>query len=135
VRGDQSRTKQVLLNLLTNAIKYNRSGGTIRVRCALSGHCVRVSVEDTGLGLSKVQLAQLFQPFNRLGQEDSSTEGTGVGLVICKQLVDLMDGHIGVDSELGVGSCFWFELPASVAQGAPPAEAVVLPADPIRLAL
>jgi signal transduction histidine kinase len=107
VLADPTRTKQVLLNLLTNAIKYNRSGGSLAVRCAaMPGGCVRVSVEDAGQGLSAEQLAQLFQPFNRLGQESGSTAGTGVGLVISKRLVELMGGRIGAESQPGVGSCF-----------------------------
>ncbi|WP_158558820.1 response regulator [Rhodoferax lacus] len=118
VQADPVRIKQVLLNLLTNAIKYNRSGGRIDVRCtAEDGALVRVSVEDTGLGLSEAQLAQLFQPFNRLGQEAGTITGTGVGLVISKRLVEMMGGHMGVQSTVGVGSCFWFAL-----------EAVALPA-------
>ncbi len=117
VQADAIRTKQVLLNLLTNAIKYNRSPGSVEVRCAAApGQRVRVSVQDTGLGLSAAQLAQLFEPFNRLGQETGGEPGTGIGLVICKRLVDLMGGSIGVDSSLGVGSCFWFELDAAPAQ-------------------
>lgn len=113
VLADPTRTKQVLLNLLTNAIKYNRSAGRITVHCtAMPGPCVRVSVEDAGQGLSDAQLAQLFQPFNRLGQEAGTTAGTGVGLVISKRLVELMGGRIGAESHVGVGSCFWFELDA-----------------------
>jgi PAS domain S-box-containing protein len=114
VQADATRTKQVLLNLLTNAIKYNRSAGRVDVRCtAVAGQRVRVSVEDTGPGLSVAQTAQLFEPFNRLGQESGSEPGTGIGLVICKRLIELMDGRIGVDSRVGAGSCFWFELDAA----------------------
>ena len=114
VDADPMRTKQVLLNLLTNAIKYNRMGGRIDVRCtATHGHGVRVSVQDTGHGLSQGQLAQLFEPFNRLDQETGATSGTGVGLVISKRLVELMGGRIGVESAVGVGSTFWFELQAA----------------------
>jgi signal transduction histidine kinase len=113
VQADPIRIKQILLNLLTNAIKYNSSGGRIDVRCtATAGSLVRVSVEDTGLGLSAVQQAQLFEPFNRLGQEAGT--GTGVGLVISKRLVEMMGGHMGVQSTVGVGSCFWFELEAAL---------------------
>jgi PAS domain S-box-containing protein len=114
VQADATRTKQVLLNLLTNAIKYNRSAGRVDVRCtAVAGQRVRVSVEDTGPGLSVAQTAQLFEPFNRLGQESGSEPGTGIGLVICKRLIEMMDGRIGVDSRVGAGSCFWFELDAA----------------------
>jgi CheY-like chemotaxis protein len=103
-----------MINLLSNAIKYNRDGGIVTVSCVKSGeHRVRVSVTDTGNGLTPKQLAQLFQPFNRLGQESSSKEGTGIGLVVTKQLIELMDGSIGVESSVGVGSVFWVELAAS----------------------
>ena len=109
--ADPIRVKQVLINLLTNAIKYNRPGGRVDVCCtANAAGTVRISVRDTGRGLSTSQVEQLFQPFNRLGQEAGSESGTGIGLVICKRLVELMGGRIGVDSEPGVGSCFWFEL-------------------------
>jgi signal transduction histidine kinase/AmiR/NasT family two-component response regulator len=114
VQADRTRVKQVLINLLSNAIKYNRDGGAVTVQCAMSGeNRVRVSVTDTGFGLASEQLAQLFQPFNRLGKESSTEEGTGIGLVVTKQLVELMGGVIGFDSTVGVGSVFWFELPAS----------------------
>jgi signal transduction histidine kinase len=101
----------VLINLLTNAIKYNRVGGRVDVSCtAAPGQPVRVSVEDTGQGLTPVQLDQLFDSFNRLGRELGAEPGTGIGLVICKRLVEKMGGRMGVDSQAGVGSCFWFEL-------------------------
>ena len=120
VNADPTRTKQVLLNLLSNAVKYNRNGGRIDVRCsATAGQTVRVSVQDTGQGLSAEQLTQLFEPFNRLGQESGPTPGTGVGLVISKRLVELMGGRVGVDSTVGLGSTFWFEL-----QGALPGAAL-----------
>ena len=115
VQADPVRTKQVLINLLTNAIKYNRVGGRVDVRCtAAAGEPVRVSVEDTGRGLTPKQLNQLFDPFNRLGQEFGAEPGSGIGLVICKRLVELMGGRIGVHSTAGVGSCFWFELEAAI---------------------
>ncbi len=113
VRADPVRTKQVLINLLTNAIKYNRVGGRVDVRCAAApGQPVRVSVTDTGHGLSQTQLTQLFEPFNRLGQELGAEPGTGIGLVICKRLVEQMGGRMGAESTAGEGSCFWFELDA-----------------------
>jgi signal transduction histidine kinase len=122
VQADPVRTKQVLINLLTNAIKYNRAGGRVAVRCtAAPGQPVRVSVDDTGLGLTAAQLDELFDPFNRLGQEGGAEPGTGIGLVICKRLVELMGGRIGADSTVGVGSCFWFELDAAL-EPAPSAE-------------
>jgi CheY-like chemotaxis protein len=103
--------KQVLLNLLSNAIKYNVAQGTVQVTCAESApRRIRVSVADTGAGLAPDQLTQLFQAFNRLGQEAGGEEGTGIGLVVAKRLVELMEGVIGVESTVGVGSVFWFEL-------------------------
>ena len=103
--------KQVLINLLSNAIKYNSKQGTVEVDCAATtpGR-VRVTVRDSGAGLSPEQLTQLFQPFNRLGQEAGGEEGTGIGLVVTKRLVEQMGGSIGVVSAVGVGSSFWFEL-------------------------
>jgi len=116
VHADQTKIKQVLINLLSNAIKYNRVGGAVVVGCAMSGaNRLRISVKDTGVGLAPEQLAQLFQPFNRLGQERGTEEGTGIGLVVTKQLVELMGGVIGFESSVGVGSVFWFELAASSA--------------------
>jgi PAS domain S-box-containing protein len=111
VKADRTRVKQVLINLLSNAIKYNRSGGTVVVSCAAStpGR-IRICVEDTGDGLSPADIAQLFQPFNRLGQAATTEEGTGIGLVVSKRLVELMGGVIGVDSKVGKGSVFWIEL-------------------------
>ena len=111
VTADPTRLKQVVINLMTNAIKYNRLGGDVEVRCARGAQgCVRVSVRDTGMGLSPDQLSQLFQAFNRLGQEAGGVEGTGIGLVVAKQLVELMGGRIGAESQVGLGSVFWFEL-------------------------
>src|SRR5450830_15650 len=111
VMADPTRVKQVLINLLTNAIKYNREHGTVEVRCtASSTGRLRISVRDTGSGLSAEKLTHLFEPFNRLGQEAGTEEGTGIGLVVSKQLVELMGGAIGVQSTVGVGSEFWIEL-------------------------
>ncbi|MBK9797682.1 MAG: PAS domain S-box protein [Holophagaceae bacterium] len=116
VHADRVRLKQVLINLLSNAIKYNRPGGTVVVVCTSTPHGrVRIGVKDTGHGLSPEQLRQLFQPFNRLGQERSSEEGTGIGLVMSKLLVELMHGAIGVDSTVGGGSEFWFDLNVATA--------------------
>ncbi|HUS19605.1 MAG TPA: PAS domain S-box protein [Terriglobales bacterium] len=109
--ADRTRVKQVFINLLSNAIKYNRDRGTVEVKCGPVGpDKIRVSVTDTGAGLSPEKLSQLFQSFNRLGQEASVEEGTGIGLVVSKRLVELMGGVIGVDSTVGVGSTFWIEL-------------------------
>src|SRR6185503_15070411 len=98
-------------NLLSNAIKYNRERGTVEVTCAVtSPERIRISVKDTGAGLPPEKVSQLFQPFNRLGQEGSAEEGTGIGLVMSKRVVELMKGVIGVESTVGEGSVFWFEL-------------------------
>jgi PAS domain S-box-containing protein len=111
VHADRTRLKQVLINLLSNAIKYNQAGGTIIVECSTNvPERTRISVRDTGAGLYPEQMTQLFQAFNRLGQEAGSEEGTGIGLVVAKRLVELMGGLIGVESTVGVGSVFWFEL-------------------------
>jgi PAS domain S-box-containing protein len=111
VRADRTRLKQILINLLSNSIKYNRPGGTVAVECALTHtNSVRISVWDTGAGLAPAQLAQLFQPFNRLGQEGKDKQGTGIGLVVCKRLVEWMGGIIGMESTVGQGSVFWVEL-------------------------
>ncbi|GAA4017046.1 PAS domain-containing protein [Actimicrobium antarcticum] len=112
VRADRTRLKQVLLNLLSNAVKYNHAGGQIRVGVqAAANQRWRVTVADTGIGISAEHLASLFEPFNRLGAEYGTTEGTGIGLTITHRLVHMMGGALGVDSEVGVGSTFWIELP------------------------
>jgi signal transduction histidine kinase/CheY-like chemotaxis protein len=114
VQADRTRLKQVLLNLLSNAIKYNREGGTVTLECEACGpDRLRLSVRDTGMGLRPEQVAALFQPFNRLGQENGVQEGTGIGLVFTKRLVELMKGEIGVTSSPGAGSTFWIELAAA----------------------
>jgi CheY-like chemotaxis protein len=111
VNADRTRLKQVLINLLSNAIKYNRPDGTVAVDCTMSApKTIRVSVKDSGAGLPPDMLMQLFQPFNRLGQERNMEEGTGIGLVMSKRVVELMGGVIGVESTVGEGSVFWFEL-------------------------
>ncbi len=116
VKADRTRVKQVLINLLSNAIKYNRAGGMVEVTCsARTAKRTRISFRDTGEGLSAEKLAQLFQPFNRLGQEAGAKEGTGIGLVVSKRLVELMGGEIGAESTVGVGSVFWIELNSTAA--------------------
>jgi signal transduction histidine kinase/CheY-like chemotaxis protein len=116
VTADRTRLKQVLLNLLSNAIKYNQEGGAVSVDCRMSSSGrIRISVTDTGNGLTADNLKKLFQPFNRLGQEAHVGEGTGIGLVVSRRLVELMGGVIGVESEIGAGSVFWIELNATSA--------------------
>jgi PAS domain S-box-containing protein len=107
---DRTRAKQVLINLLSNAIKYNRENGTVEVSCISSEERLTVCIKDTGHGLSAAQMVQLFQPFNRLGQENGKEEGTGIGLVVTKQLIEMMGGNISVTSTVGVGSQFKIEL-------------------------
>ena len=111
VKADRTRVKQVLINLLSNAIKYNKVDGTVVVGYVEKpAGRIRIGVQDSGEGLAPEKLAQLFQPFNRLGQESNAEEGTGIGLVVCKRLVELMGGVIGVESTVGKGSVFWVEL-------------------------
>jgi len=111
VNADRVRLKQVLVNLLSNAIKYNQERGTVVIDCsACSATRTLVSITNTGAGLPAEKLAQLFQSFNRLGQETGAEEGTGIGLVVAKQLVELMGGAISVTSSVGVGSVFRIEL-------------------------
>jgi signal transduction histidine kinase/CheY-like chemotaxis protein len=111
VQADPHRLGQILRNLLSNAIKYGAAPGRVRVQISRSGPCVRVAVQDDGPGLSAAQQAQLFQPFNRLGAECSQVEGVGLGLVITKGLVALMNGTLDVKSEAGQGACFTVQLP------------------------
>jgi len=111
VWADRTRLKQIVINLLSNAIKYNKEQGTVVVECtAVALLRTRISVKDSGAGLVPEKLAQLFQPFNRLGQEAGGVAGTGIGLVVTKQLAELMDGILGVESIVGSGSVFWIEL-------------------------
>ena len=111
ILADRTRVKQIVVNLLSNAIKYNTAGGSVMIGCIpTSPRRVRLSFTDSGVGLAPDKLAQLFQPFNRLGQEGSAEEGTGIGLVVCKRLVGLMGGAIGVESTVGAGSVFWIDL-------------------------
>ena len=118
VQADNIRLKQVFLNLLNNAVKYNHEGGWIRVRFKCrEGGLLSVGIEDSGVGISVEKLKELFQPFNRLGAEFSTIEGTGIGLVITRQLLDLMNGRLDIDSREGQGSTFWVTLePAKTAR-------------------
>ncbi|MFZ3323000.1 MAG: ATP-binding protein [Usitatibacter sp.] len=130
VKADRTRLKQVLINLLSNAVKYNKVGGSVLVSYNTStlGR-IRICVSDTGEGLTPDELKQLFQPFNRLGKEAGIEEGTGIGLMVSKQLVELMKGRVGVESTIGVGSMFWFELhlTAELRRAAAPGQPVALP--------
>jgi PAS domain S-box-containing protein len=115
VQADMRRLRQVILNLLSNAIKYNSPQGLISLGYEVRRDCVRLWVEDSGPGLTLEQQAQLFQPFQRLGRENSSIPGTGIGLVLCRELAGLMDGDMGFRSALGSGSRFWIDLPSAAA--------------------
>ena len=128
MRADRTRLKQVLLNLVSNAIKYNREGGGVSlVATEVADDKVRITVRDTGNGITLEQQRQLFEPFNRLGAEYGTVEGSGIGLSICRRLVDAMGGRIGVDSAPGEGSEFWLELPRAEA-----AELRPMVAEPVR---
>jgi PAS domain S-box-containing protein len=144
VAADRTRLKQVLINLLSNAVKYNQAGGTVVVDCVGSTAArIRLNVRDTGAGLPPEKLAQLFQPFNRLGQERGAEQGTGIGLVMSKRLVELMGGVLGVESSVGAGSVFWWELAVAespkldlkTTQADPVARAEAQPGAPLRTLL
>nr|WP_272886413.1 ATP-binding protein [Stutzerimonas kunmingensis] len=111
VLAEPRRLRQVLLNLLSNAMKYNVPNGHISLRTETSPGHVRLLVEDTGLGIEPAQQAQVFEPFQRLGRENSMIQGTGIGLSLCLEFARLMNGQLGLHSEPGVGSRFWIELP------------------------
>jgi len=109
---DEQRLKQVFLNLMSNAIKYNNENGRVSLFCSMaSNEVVRISITDTGKGIDPEYLLKIFDPFERLGAEKTEIEGTGIGLAHSKALIDVMGGTLGVDSESGVGSTFWVELP------------------------
>jgi PAS domain S-box-containing protein len=114
VMADRQRFKQVLLNLLGNAVKYNYDGGSVIVTCqAIPANKWRISITDTGPGISQENLARLFVPFERLNADQPNVEGTGLGLVLAKRLVEMMQGQLGIESVVGRGSTFWVELPST----------------------
>ncbi|MDH5218787.1 MAG: ATP-binding protein, partial [Gammaproteobacteria bacterium] len=111
LRADKTRLKQVILNFLSNAIKYNKPKGKVIIDTQINSDLAKICISDSGKGMSKDVLSHLFQPFNRLGAENTDIEGTGIGLIITKRLVDGMGGEIGAESEPNKGSTFWFTLP------------------------
>lgn len=114
VRADSIRLSQILSNLTSNAIKYGKSGGVVRLKASTaSDGWVRIAVTDQGPGLTEAKQAELFEPFNRLGMEKSAVEGHGIGLALAKRLVELQNGRIGVDSQPGQGATFWVEFRAA----------------------
>ena len=122
VRSDRKRLKQVLLNLLNNAIKYNHINGSVKIKTEVKNETeagivpLRISITDTGAGISSADIPKLFKPFERIGAERTETEGTGLGLTVVKKLIDAMSGRIGLESTPGIGSTFWIELPLSESQ-------------------
>ncbi len=126
VWADEQRLRQVLFNLLSNAIKYNREGGKVTLSCeGRPDGRVRLRIRDTGPGISPANLARLFVPFERLGQELGEVEGTGLGLVVSRRLLEAMGGSLGVESNGKSGSTFWLELPEAV--GTVPAQTTATP--------
>ena len=119
VLAEPRRLRQVVLNLLSNAIKYNRPDGRIRLAIETDAGQVRLLIEDTGLGIDEARQTELFEPFRRLGRENSNIQGAGIGLSLCLEYAKLMGGSIGVQSALGAGSRFWIALPAMEPQALP----------------
>ncbi|MDD5250261.1 MAG: response regulator [Rhodocyclaceae bacterium] len=113
VRADRTRLKQVVLNLLANAVKYNRAAGSVRIEARREAERWRIAVADSGRGIRPELMGELFKPFSRLDAAEHGVEGTGIGLALAKRLVEAMDGEMGASSELGAGSEFWFALPAA----------------------
>lgn len=119
VLADRQKLRQTLLNLLSNAVKYNKQGGVVTVRSSHNGNgYVRISVDDTGMGIAADQMGRLFMPFERLGANRRHIEGTGLGLALSKLLVEAMAGRIGAESKQEIGSTFWVELPRVVIHAA-----------------
>jgi CheY-like chemotaxis protein len=122
IQADLLRVKQVLLNLIANAINYNKEAGFVKISTEListeipGSSKLRISIHDSGIGIKAENISKLFQPFERIGADESETEGTGLGLAIVMKLTKAMGGTVGVESELGVGSTFWIELPQNTNQ-------------------
>ena len=115
VEADATRLKQIFINFITNAIKYNKDNGKVVINCESAvGSGIQFNIIDTGIGIEEENIKKIFVPFERLGIEDEAIDGTGIGLVICKRLIELMNGTFGVESKVGEGSKFWFTLPSAV---------------------
>ncbi|HEX9996036.1 MAG TPA: PAS domain S-box protein [Abditibacterium sp.] len=140
VMADRQRLKQVLLNLISNSIKYNRFGGNVKISCreisysSTTEKWLRIEVKDTGRGISKEGLKKLFTPFERLGAEETPIEGTGIGLSLSKRLVELMKGLIGVQSVKDEGSNFWIEMPSTEDPSANILESMAVYLEPAKAA-
>lgn len=133
IDADKTRLLQALINLGTNAIKYNRPGGQVSLDAeVIDGGYLRISVIDNGLGIDEVRQHEIFQPFNRLGAEQSKIEGTGIGLTLTKKLVEMMDGRIDFSSSIGHGTTFWIDLPLHSSKG-PRSDIAVAPDDKIDI--
>lgn len=120
VVADRTYLRQVIINLLSNGIKYNRKQGMVRIRCQEMGEYLRVFIEDSGIGIAAEQLSHIFEPFYRVTNRLSTVDGSGVGLAVTRKLLDLMKGNMGVESQEGEGTTFWFELPISSVTKASP---------------
>jgi signal transduction histidine kinase/ActR/RegA family two-component response regulator len=129
VMADRQRLKQVLLNLVGNAVKYNREGGNVRVVLQRSPNSLLFEVHDTGVGIRSDRMDQLFVAFDRLGAESSRVEGTGLGLSLSKRLIEVMGGRIGAESTENVGSLFWIELPLAESPNGAGGAAIAAPAE------
>ncbi len=130
VSADRTRLRQIVMNYASNAIKYGRTNGSVRLVARPRGSVLRVSVFDDGIGIAKAKQARIFEPFHRAGQEAGPIQGTGIGLTICKQLAELMDGRVGFESVEGKGSEFWVELPILQLSEQSPEEGAVAVATP-----
>ena len=116
LRGDERKVKQVLLNLLSNALKFTPEGGRIDVRAAVNGDAVEISVADTGVGIAPEDQGAIFEEFRQVGAADRKVEGTGLGLALARKFIELHGGRIWVDSQVGQGSTFTFTLPMRAAR-------------------
>ncbi len=116
IKADRQRFKQVLLNLLSNSIKYNRQGGSVEIKSEGGSESVRITVTDSGVGISEEDISKIFTPFERIGADKTTIEGTGLGLAVVKKLMDAMGGNIGVESILNEGTTIWLEFLKATSQ-------------------